>query len=73
MLWADLPGSLIEGLDLSPEIVKVQRLSSTGHWAVPIKLGGKAALTLLVFAATPPVFDGPEDRNGRRNHDEIRF
>ena len=21
----------------------------------------------------PPVFDGPEDRNGRRNHDEIRF
>ena len=22
---------------------------------------------------TPPVFDGPEDRNGRRNHDEIRF
>ena len=73
VLWADLPGSLIEGLDLSPEIVKVQRLSSTGHWAVPIKLGGEAALTLLVFAATPPVFDGPEDRNGRRNHDEIRF
>ena len=73
VLWADLPGSLIEGLDLSPEIVKVQRLSSTGHWAVPIKLGGEAALTLLVFAATPPVFDGPEDRNGRRNHYEIRF
>ena len=22
---------------------------------------------------TPPVFDGPEDRNGTRNHDEIRF
>ena len=22
---------------------------------------------------TPPVFDGPEDRNGRRNHDEIRL
>ena len=22
---------------------------------------------------TPPAFDGPEDRNGRRNHDEIRF
>ncbi|MEO6596504.1 MAG: endonuclease/exonuclease/phosphatase family protein, partial [Planctomycetota bacterium] len=22
---------------------------------------------------TPPVFDGPEDRNGCRNHDEIRF
>jgi len=21
----------------------------------------------------PPTFDGPEDRNGKRNHDEIRF
>ena len=27
----------------------------------------------LVSHPTPPVFDGPEDRNGRRNHDEIRF
>ena len=28
---------------------------------------------LLVSHPTPPVFDGPEDRNGTRNHDEIRF
>jgi endonuclease/exonuclease/phosphatase family metal-dependent hydrolase len=28
---------------------------------------------LLAAHPTPPVFDGPEDRNGRRNHDEIRF
>ena len=27
----------------------------------------------LVSHPTPPVFDGTEDRNGRRNHDEIRF
>jgi endonuclease/exonuclease/phosphatase family metal-dependent hydrolase len=27
----------------------------------------------LCSQPTPPVFDGPEDRNGRRNHDEIRF
>jgi endonuclease/exonuclease/phosphatase family metal-dependent hydrolase len=27
----------------------------------------------LVSHPTPPTFDGPEDRNGRRNHDEIRF
>ena len=26
VLWADLPGSLIEGLDLPPEINKVQRI-----------------------------------------------
>ena len=28
---------------------------------------------VLCAHPTPPVFDGPEDRNGRRNHDEIRF
>jgi len=28
---------------------------------------------LLVHHPTPPAFDGPEDRNGRRNHDEIRL
>ena len=29
--------------------------------------------TYLCSHPTPPVFDGPEDRNGRRNHDEIRL
>lgn len=28
---------------------------------------------MLASHPTPPVFDGEEDRNGRRNHDEIRF
>ena len=28
---------------------------------------------LLVAHPTPPTFDGAEDRNGTRNHDEIRF
>lgn len=28
---------------------------------------------LLASHPTPPVFDGPEDRNGLRNHDEIRL
>ena len=28
---------------------------------------------LLASHPTPPVFDGPEDRNGARNADEIRF
>ena len=27
----------------------------------------------LTSHPTPPVFDGPEDRNGTRNYDEIRF
>ncbi len=30
-------------------------------------------MSLLAFHAQTPVFDGPEDRNGRRNADEIRF
>ncbi|MEO2049477.1 MAG: endonuclease/exonuclease/phosphatase family protein [Pirellulales bacterium] len=47
-------------------------LSSKSHWDIPVKIHGR---TIHAFAShpTPPVFDGPEDRNGRRNHDEIRF
>ena len=36
----------------------------------------KSEARLFIFLLrnpTPPVFDGPEDRNGRRNHDEIRL
>ncbi len=69
-LWRDLPGTLIAADDPAREI---QRLSSTGHWSVTLAPPGAAPLTLLAFHATPPVFDGPEDRNGRRNHDEILF
>lgn len=72
-LWRDLPGALIDGAELSPEAAAVQRLSSTGHWSVPVELPGGGVLTLLAWHAAPPVFDGPEDRNGRRNHDEAAF
>lgn len=68
MLWADLPGAIPDkGMK-----AEVQRLSSVGHWVVPVRVGERL-LSLLTFHATPPVFDGPEDRNGRRNHDEIIF
>lgn len=71
-LWADLPGALLpEGM--RPEVQAVQRLSTTGHWEVPLITAGGGRLRLLAFHATPPVFDGPEDRNGRRNHDEAAF
>lgn len=48
------------------------RLSSKSHWDVPIDtpLG---RIHLLAAHPTPPAFDGPERRNARRNHDEIRF
>jgi hypothetical protein len=48
----------------------VQRLSTAGHWAVPLRLPGGGRLTVLAFSATAPVFDGPEDRNGLRAGDE---
>ena len=48
------------------------RLSSKSHWDVPIEIQG-ARLHILASHPTPPVFDGAEDRNGCRNHDEIRL
>ncbi len=72
-LWRDLPDALIEGAALSPEALAVQRLSTTAHWDVALRMPGNGRLHLLAWAATPPVFDGPEDRNGRRNHDEAAF
>ncbi|WP_353620370.1 endonuclease/exonuclease/phosphatase family protein [Paracoccus aerodenitrificans] len=69
-LWRDFPGNLI-GDTLSAEASEVLRLSDTAHWDVEILTA--PPLHLLTFSATPPVFDGPEDRNGRRNHDEIAF
>lgn len=53
-------------------IWKQLRLSSKSHWDVPIRtpLG---TLHFLAAHPTPPVFDGPEDRNGARNADEIRL
>lgn len=47
-------------------------LSSKSHWDIPVIIG-KKRLHLLASHPTPPVFDGPENRNGHRNHDEVRF
>jgi endonuclease/exonuclease/phosphatase family metal-dependent hydrolase len=48
------------------------RLSSKSHWDVPVRTPG-GTVHFLVSHPTPPVFDGPEDRNGARNADEIRL
>jgi hypothetical protein len=76
LLWADLPGALLPSIDgapfPSPEARAIQRLSSVAHWVVPVILPS-GPFHILTFHATSPVFDGPEDRNGRRNHDETRF
>jgi hypothetical protein len=79
-LWRDMPGALLPDDPAtpapadwySPAELAVLRLSSKSHWDVPVLVGGKVIHT-LVSHPTPPVFDGPEDRNGTRNHDEIRL
>lgn len=74
ILWSELPGAIppVEDGVPFPDAARFaqQRLSSTVHWDLPLRLPGGESLNLLIWKATPPVFDGPEDRNGRRNHDE---
>jgi hypothetical protein len=70
--WQDMPGNLMPTDYYSPEEQAALRLSSKSHWDVPVRVGGRT-VHVLVSHPTPPVFDGPEDRNGTRNHDEIRF
>jgi hypothetical protein len=70
-LWADLPRN--QSPDADPALRSVQRLSSGGHYQVPITLPNGQTLNLLAYYAGPPSFDGPDDRNGRRNHDETAF
>jgi len=76
--WSDLPGAQ-QPIDPEtnqpyyPEKVwRALRLSSKNHVIVPVDTP-TGRIYLLCAHPTPPVFDGPEDRNGLRNHDEIRL
>ncbi len=76
--WSALPDAArpvdpaSRGHYYSDTVWKRLRLSSKSHWDVPVRtpLG---VVHFLVSHPTPPVFDGPEDRNGARNADEIRL
>ncbi|TWT66780.1 Endonuclease/Exonuclease/phosphatase family protein [Posidoniimonas polymericola] len=79
LLWRDLQGAK---LPVDPttgkpfytdEEMAQLRLSSKSHWDVPVTLPGGKSLHLICSHPTPPSFDGPEDRNGCRNYDEIRL
>lgn len=79
LLWKSMPGAALPqhpDQDNAPwyndEDLAVLRLSSKSHWDVPIQVGSQT-IHVLASHPTPPAFDGPEDRNGRRNHDEIRL
>ena len=79
-LWKDMPNNLLTsdptGNKLTdfysqPEIDAL-RLSSKNHVDVTVRINGQD-VHFLTAHPTPPTFDGAEDRNGKRNHDEIRF
>lgn len=76
--WQDMPNALVP---VDPKTDKPWyseqawnnfRLSSKSHWDIPVSINGNE-LHVLASHPTPPVFDGPEDRNGKRNYDELRF
>ncbi len=73
VLWADVPDATLPVHNLAAQVYAVQRLSESGHWIVPFQHPDGKPLSLLAFSASPPVFDGPEDRNGLRNRDELRL
>lgn len=76
--WKDMPSALApfkeDGITpfFDGNTWENARLSSKSHWDIPLNVNGKI-LHVIAAHPTPPVFDGPEDRNGKRNHDEIRF
>lgn len=79
-LWKDMPGARLpdDAATSAPrdwftkQELDVVRLSSKSHWDVVVHVEGLRVHCLCAHP-TPPVFDGPEDRNGTRNHDELRF
>jgi hypothetical protein len=79
-LWRDMPQALLPDGSaargpaywFSPAELAILPLSSKSHWDLPIDIGG-TTVHFLVSHPTPPAFGGAEDRNGRRNFDEIRF
>jgi len=80
MPWRYMPGALIppsiteeDANFYDDEELELFRLSSKAHWDIPVRLPNGAVVHMLASHPTPPAFDGPEERNKRRNHDEIRF
>lgn len=78
-LWKDMTNNQLANIThpdgtpwYSDEAIEALRLSSKSHWDIPVQVGGEI-VHVLASHPTPPVFDGPENRNGLRNYDEIRF
>lgn len=75
--WKDMPNALQPVSDdgvawYSTEEWDNVRLSSKSHWDIPVETP-HGVINIIAAHPTPPTFDGAEDRNGKRNHDEIRL
>lgn len=71
--WAEAPMNPDGTPYFSDEAWAALPFSSKSHWDVQAMLPDGRAVHVLASHPTPPVFDGPEDRNGLRNAAEIRF
>ncbi|MBI9035770.1 MAG: endonuclease/exonuclease/phosphatase family protein [Bacteroidales bacterium] len=76
-VWNDMPEALVPTdtngkAYYNDSVLSKFRLSSKNHVDLPIMVH-EQKIHALISHPTPPVFDGPENRNGKRNHDEIRF
>ena len=76
-LWKDMPGAHLpvdedSNMWYTEAVLDTFRLSSKNHVDIPVTISGKT-IHMLMAHPTPPGFDGEEDRNGKRNHDEIRL
>ncbi|MEM1109443.1 MAG: endonuclease/exonuclease/phosphatase family protein [Planctomycetota bacterium] len=71
-LWSRFPGSNYPQDHYPAEAEKILRLSSKTHQMLRMTVRGTDC-SVFISHPTPPVFDGPEDRNGKRNHDEVRM
>ncbi len=72
LLWKDFPNNLIPEDYYSEQARTVLRLSSKNHVVVPVEVD-QQTVHLVCCHPTPPVFDGDEKRNARRNHDELKL
>lgn len=76
VLWRDQPSPDLpmdgEKSFFETRVLEVLRLHSVAAWDVAVKLP-HGVIRVLTSYASPPVFDGPEDRNGLRNAAELRF
>ncbi|MCG7497788.1 endonuclease/exonuclease/phosphatase family protein [Vibrio sp. Of7-15] len=72
LLWKNLPSHSIPENYYSPQALNELRLSSKNHCEIPITINDKQ-VSVLASHPTPPVFDGIEQRNKRRNKDELKL